>query len=70
MENYDKTHTAISDDYEERAEAVDVTTNYPYSSCYDGMLEQTELLGRARVHQEEAKKLEKFSKKLPKKEIQ
>ena len=62
MESCDQTHTSIADEYEERAEAVDVTMNHPYSSCYDGMLEQTELLGRARIHQEEARKIRKIFK--------
>ena len=48
MESCDETHTSIADDYVERAENVDVTTNHPYSSCYYGMLEQSKLLGRAR----------------------
>ena len=55
MENLDETLTAIPDDYEERAEAVNLKTNHPYSSCYDGLtglMEQMELLRRARVHQE------------------
>ena len=55
MKNLEETHTAIADGYEERAEAVDVTTNHPYSSCYDGLMEQTELLGRIRVHQKARK---------------
>ena len=49
MENLDETHTAIAEDYEERPEAVDVMTNHLYSSCYDKLMEQTELLGHARV---------------------
>ena len=39
---------------------VDVTTTHPYSSCYDGLTEQTELLRRARKHQEEARKMQKI----------
>ena len=35
MKSCDETHTSIADEYEERAEAVDVMTNHPYSSCYD-----------------------------------
>ena len=54
------THTSIADDYEERAKNVDVTTTHPYSSCYDGLMEQTELLRRARKHQEEARKIRKI----------
>ena len=60
MENCGETHTSIADEYEERAKEVDVTTIYPYSSCYDGLMEQTELLGRARKHQEEARKIRKI----------
>ena len=60
MENCGETHTSIADEYEERAKEVDVTTTYPYSSCYDGLMEQTELLGRARKHQEEARKIRKI----------
>ena len=60
MESCDETHTSIADEYEERAKNVDVTTNHPYSSCYDGMLEQSKLLGRARKHQEEARKIRKI----------
>ena len=66
MESCDETHTSSADEYEERAEDVDVTTNHPYSSCYDGMLEQTELLGRARIHQEEARKIRKIFKDIAK----
>ena len=62
MESCDETHTSIADDYEERAKNVDVTTNRPYSSCYDGLMEQTKLLGRARKRQEEARK--KYEKSL------
>ena len=47
MDNLDETHIAIADNYEERAEAVDFTTNHPYSLCYNGLREQTELLGCA-----------------------
>ena len=57
MENCGETHTSIADDYEERAENVDTTTTYPHSSSYEGLMEQTELLGRARKHQEEARKI-------------
>ena len=60
MENCGETHTSIADEHEERAKNIDVTTNYPYSSCYDGMLEQSMLLGRARKHQEEARKIRKI----------
>ena len=66
MESCDETHTSIADKYEERAKNVDVTTNHPYSSCYDGMLEQTELLGSARKHQEEARKIGKIFKDIAK----
>ena len=41
-------------------------TTHPYSSCYDKMLEQMELLGRARKHQEEAKKIQKVFKEIAK----
>ena len=51
--------TPIAHDYEERAEVVDFLTNHSYSSCYDGLIEQRELLNRARVHQEEARKIRK-----------
>ena len=64
MENFDETHTAIVDDYEERAEAVDIMTNHPYPSCYNRLIEHRELLGRARVHQEEARKIRKIFKEL------
>ena len=57
MENCGETHTSIADNYEERAENVDVTTIHPHSSCYDGLMEQTDLLRRARKHQEEARKI-------------
>ena len=60
MESCDETHTSIADDYEERAKNVDVTTTQPHSSCYDGLMEQTELLRRARKHQEEARKIRKI----------
>ena len=60
MESCDKTHTSIADEYEERAKNVDVTTNHPYSSSYDGMLEQSKLLERARKHQEQARKIRKI----------
>ena len=60
MESCDETHTSIADEYEERAKNVDVTMNHPYSSCYDGMLEQSKLLGHARQHQEEARKIRKI----------
>ena len=60
MESCDETHTSIADEYEERAKNVDVATTHPYSSCYDGMLEQSKLLGRARKHQEEARKIRKI----------
>ena len=40
------THTSIDDDYEERAE--NITMNHPHSSCYDGLMKQSKLLGRAR----------------------
>ena len=53
MESCDQTHTLIADEYEEKAEDVDVTTNHPYSSSYDGLMEQTELLNCARAHLEE-----------------
>ena len=67
MESCGKTHPSIADDYEERAQNVDVTMNHPYSSCYDGMLKQSELLGRARKHQEEARKIRKIFKDIAKK---
>ena len=60
MESCDDTHTSLADEYEERAKNVDVTTNHPYSSCYDGLMEQTKLLGHARKHQEEARKIRKI----------
>ena len=60
MESCDETHTSIADKYEERAED-------PHSSCYDGLMEQTELLGRARKHQEEARKIQKIFKDIAKK---
>ena len=60
MESCDETHTSIADDFEERAKNVDVPTNNPHSSCYDGLMEQTELLRRARKHQEEARKIRKI----------
>ena len=60
MESCDETHTSIADEYEERAKNVDVTTTHPHSSCYDEMLEQSKLLGRARKHQEEARKIRKI----------
>ena len=66
MKSYAEIHIAIADDYEEKAEAVDVTTNVPYSSCYKKMPEQTELLGRARVHQEEARKIRKIFREISK----
>ena len=53
MKSCDETYTSVADEYEERAED-------PYSSCYDGMLKQMELLGRARKHQEEARKIQKI----------
>ena len=60
MENCRETRTSIADEYEERAKNIDVTMNHPYYSCYDGMLEQSKLLGRARKHQEEARKIRKI----------
>ena len=60
MESCDDTHTSIADEHKERAKNVDVTMNHPYSSCYDGMLEQSKLLGHARQHQEEARKIRKI----------
>ena len=57
MESCNEAHTSIADEYEEKAEAVDVATNHPYSSCYNGLMEQTELLNCARVHQEDARKI-------------
>ena len=66
MESYDETHTSSADEYEERAENVNITTNHPYSSCSDGMLEQSEVLGRARKHQEEARKIRKIFKDIAK----
>ena len=66
MENCDKTHTAIANDYQRRAKAVDLLTNHPYSSCYNGLMEKTELLNRARVHQEEARKIRKIFKDIAK----
>ena len=65
-ESCDKAHTSIADEYEERAEDVDVTTNHPYSSCYHGLEKQTELLGHARKHQEEARKIWKIFKNIAK----
>ena len=59
MESCDETHTSIADDYEERAKNVNDTTTHPHSSCYDGLMEQTELLRRARKHQE-ARKIRKI----------
>ena len=53
------TQISIADEFEERAED-------PYSSCYDEMLEQTELLARARKHQEEARKIRKIFKDIAK----
>ena len=44
----------------ERGENVDVSTTHPHSSCYDGLIEQTDLLKRARKHQEEARKIRKI----------
>ena len=67
MENLDETHTAIADDYQRRAEAVTLSTSYPNSSCYDGLMEQTELLNCTRVHQEEARKIQKIFKDIAKK---
>ena len=58
MESCGETHTSIADDYEERAEKV--TMDHPHSSCCDGLMEQTELLRRARKHQEEARKIRKI----------
>ena len=60
MENCGETHTSIADEYEERAKNVDLTTTHPYSSCYDGLMEQTELLWRARKHQDQARKIRKI----------
>ena len=59
-ESCDEAHTSIADEYEKRAKNVDVTMNHSYSSCYDGMLEQSKLLGCARKHQEEARKIRKI----------
>ena len=59
MESCDETHTSIVDEYEERDED-------PHSSCYDWLMEQTELLGRARKHQEEARKIRKIFKDIAK----
>ena len=60
MESCDETHTSMADEFEERAENVDVSTTHPHSSCYDGLMEQTDLLRRARKHQEEARKIRKI----------
>ena len=60
MKNCGETHTSIADEFEERAENVDVTMTHPHSSCYDGLMEQTELLRHARKHQEEARKIQKI----------
>ena len=60
MESCDETHNSIANDYEERAENVDVTTTHPHSSCYEGLMEQTELLRRARKHQDESRKIRKI----------
>ena len=57
MENFDESHTAIADNYEEQAEAVDPTTNHPNSSWYDRLMEQIELRECARVHQDEVRKI-------------
>ena len=57
MENCGETHTSMADEFEEKAKNVDLTTTHPHSSCYDGLMEQTELLRRARKHQEEARKI-------------
>ena len=59
MKSCNETHTSIADEYEKRAED-------PYSSCYDGMLEQMEPLGRARKHREEARKIRKIFKDIAK----
>ena len=60
MESCDETHTSMADEFEERAENVDVSTTHAHSSCYEGLMEQTELLIRARKHQEEARKIRKI----------
>ena len=60
MESCDETHTSIADDFEERAE--NVTMDHPHFSCYDGLMKQSKLLGRARKHQEEARKIRKIFK--------
>ena len=60
MENCGETHTSIADDFEERAE--NVTMDHAHFSCYDGLMKQSKLLGRARKHQEEARKIRKISK--------
>ena len=60
MESCDETHTSIADDYEEKAKNVDVTASHLHSSCYDGLMEQTALLRRARKHPEEARKIRKI----------
>ena len=70
MENCDETHTSIADEFEEKAQNIDISTNHPHSSCYEGLMEQTELLRRARKHQEEQEKYEKSSSTLIKKENQ
>ena len=62
MESCDETHTSIADDYEKRAKNVDVTATHPHFSCYDGLMKQSKLLGRARKHQEEARKIRKSFK--------
>ena len=60
MESCNEAHTSMADEFEERAENVDVSTTHPHSSCYDGLMEQTDLLRRARKHQEEARKIRKI----------
>ena len=59
LENCGETHTSMADEFEEIAKNFDVTTNHLHSSCYDGLMEQTELLRRARKHQE-ARKIRKI----------
>ena len=60
MENCGETHTSIADDYEESRKCRRYNNIPPYSSCYDGLLEQSKLLMRARKHQEQARKIHKI----------
>ena len=60
MENCGETHTSIADDYEESRKCRRYNNKPPHSSCYDGLLEQSKLLRRARKHQEQARKIRKI----------